>query len=126
MKHEVICIVCPRGCLLTVDAGRDYAVSGNRCERGVAYGQAEVRHPVRGLTTTVAVSGAAIARAPVRSRGELPKESLPDVMAALRRCRLEAPLRRGDVVLADAAGSGVDIIVTRDLDRVTETEGKQV
>lgn len=124
MKHEVICIVCPRGCLLTVDAERDYAVTGNRCARGIAYGQAEVQHPVRSLTTTVAISGADIARAPVRSRGELPKESLPDVMAALRRCRLEAPVRRGDTVLADAAGSGIDIIVTRDLDRVTEMGGE--
>ncbi|MDI9498692.1 MAG: DUF1667 domain-containing protein [Bacillota bacterium] len=124
MKQEVICIVCPRGCLLTVDSERDWAVSGNHCARGIAYGRAELQHPVRSLTTTVAISGAAIARAPVRSRGELPKETLPEVMAALRRCRLEAPVRRGDTVLADAAGSGVDIIVTRDLDRVTETEGE--
>ena len=32
---ELICIVCPRGCRLTVDENNDYAVTGNSCKRGL-------------------------------------------------------------------------------------------
>ena len=60
---ELICIVCPRGCHLTVDENNDYAVSGNFCKRGEKYGKAEVTNPVRVVTSTVKVvrpaSGAA-------------------------------------------------------------------
>ncbi len=52
---ELICIVCPRGCHLTVDENNGYAVTGNSCKRGEIYGKAEVTNPVRVVTSTVAV-----------------------------------------------------------------------
>ena len=39
---EIICIVCPRGCQLTVDEANGYAVTGNGCPRGAAYGKSEL------------------------------------------------------------------------------------
>ena len=116
MTHEITCIVCPRGCRLTVDPAKDYAVSGNRCPRGIDYGRAELLQPVRTLTTTVALEDAALPRGPVRSRTDMPKGLLLPALEALKGVTLRAPVRRGDVVLADVGGSGVDIIVTRDLE----------
>ena len=55
---ELICIVCPRGCHLRVDEANDYAVTGNSCPRGAAYGRAELTHPTRVLTSTVRIDGA--------------------------------------------------------------------
>ena len=48
---ELICIVCPRGCHLTIDENKN--VTGNSCPRGVQYAINEVTNPMRMLTSTV-------------------------------------------------------------------------
>ena len=47
---ELVCIVCPKGCRLKVDEANDYAVTGNACPRGAAYGKSEIQNPTRVLT----------------------------------------------------------------------------
>ena len=63
---ELICIVCPKGCHLKVDEENGYAVTGNSCERGAAYGKKELVNPTRVVTSTVRIEGAALRRLPVR------------------------------------------------------------
>ena len=55
---NIICIVCPKGCHLTVDEST-LAVTGNACPRGAEYGKNELTHPVRVVTSTVNSSGSA-------------------------------------------------------------------
>ncbi len=112
---ELICIVCPKGCRLTVDVENDYAVSGNSCPRGALYGKNEILNPVRVLTSTVKISGALHRRCPVRTETAVPKSALSDIMKELDSVELESPVRIGDVALKNAAGTGVDVIVTKDL-----------
>ena len=50
-----------------------------------------------------------------RSVSPLPKDQLLPVAAALRQVVLDAPVHDGQLVLADALGTGVDIRATRDL-----------
>ena len=50
--REMICIVCPVGCHLTVDE-ETLEVTGNRCPRGAKYGKKELTNPTRMLTSTV-------------------------------------------------------------------------
>ena len=45
----------------------------------------------------------------------VPKEKMTEVMAALDRVTLHAPVRTGQVVLADVCGTGVDVVATRNL-----------
>ena len=111
---NIICIVCPKGCHLTVDEST-LAVTGNACPRGAEYGKNELTHPVRVVTSTVKVEGAAIGRCPVKTAGSVPKEKMFAVMDALYGVRLRAPVHCGDVVVADVCGTGVDIVVTREL-----------
>ncbi len=111
---NIICIVCPKGCRLTVDE-KTLAVTGNGCPRGAEYGKNELTHPVRVVTSTVRVEGAAIARCPVKTAGSVPKEKMAGVMRALDGVRLTAPVKRGDIAVADVCGTGVDVMVTRDL-----------
>ena len=40
---ELICIVCPRGCVLKVD--KQGNVTGNLCPRGIKYGIQETTNP---------------------------------------------------------------------------------
>lgn len=114
---ELICIVCPNGCRLRVDEEDGYKVTGNACHRGEEYGRNELLHPVRVLTGTVRLHGAELARCPVKTRGPIPKEKLLDAARALCTVDVTAPVQRGDVVLADVCGTGVDVVATRNLRR---------
>ena len=112
---ELICIVCPNGCRLRVDEENGYQVSGNRCPRGAEYGREELLHPVRVLTGTVRLRGGALARCPVKTLGAIPKEMVLDAARALREAEVLAPVRRGDVVIRDLCGTGVDVAATREI-----------
>lgn len=111
---NIICIVCPKGCRLTVDENT-LAVTGNGCPRGAEYGKNELTHPVRVVTSTVRVEGADICRCPVKTAGSVPKEKMFAVMDALDGVCLHAPVHCGDVVLADVCGTGVDVVAMREL-----------
>ena len=117
--RKMICIVCPRGCAITVDEDNDYEVTGNACPRGVTYGRKEVIAPSRTLTTTVRLKGGNLPLVPVQSKTELPKECLADAMHYLNTLTLEAPVKRGTVVCENILGTGVDILVTRDADSLS-------
>jgi len=114
--HEVICIVCPKGCHLQVSKDEktgEYEVKGATCERGIEYGINEVTNPVRVLTSTVRITGSSLARCPVRTDGSIPKARIFDCMEEINRVDLKVPVKVGDVVIEDIAGTGVDLIATR-------------
>ena len=115
MKDDIICTVCPLGCSIeVVHDGREItSLTGNRCQRGVPYARQEVFHPLRTVTTTVAVAGGAIPYLPVKTAQPVPRNSVGDVMNAARSVVARAPVRRGDRVASDIAGSGVDLVATR-------------
>ena len=114
-----LCVNCPLGCRLEVDAdGRDVVeVRGNACKRGVEFARQEHADPRRMVTTTVAIRGAPLPRLPVATAQALPKDRVVDLCRALHQLRLEAPVAIGDVVMADALGTGVDVVATRSLGR---------
>lgn len=117
MEKELLCIVCPTGCRLTVTTEENGAitVTGNGCRRGVDFAKAELTCPTRSLTTTVRTVFAAAPVLPVRTAGEIPKESVADAMRAINAVLVKEPVGVGDIVLKDLLGSGVDVIATSDI-----------
>lgn len=113
----MICIVCPRGCRMEAEQDElgHLQVTGAGCARGARYAETELTAPMRTVTTTVRVTGAAIGRLPVKSARPVPKELVRDTVAALRGFVVSAPVQRGTVIAADVAGTGVEFIATRDL-----------
>lgn len=112
---ELICIVCPKGCRLHVDEEHDYAVTGNACPRGAIYGHGEIKNPVRVLTSTVKLVGGLYRRCPVKTDGSVPKAKLMEIMKQLNAVELTSPVHIGQVVLSDAAATGVNVVVTKNL-----------
>ena len=112
---ELTCILCPKGCLLRIEKSTLY-VSGNSCENGVDYAKAELCHPTRTLTGTVKLLNGALPRCPVRSSAPIPKELLPEAMAALSGLTLYAPVTLGQVLVENFLGTGTDLIITRTID----------
>lgn len=115
VPRELICINCPMGCslLVQVENGEVVSVTGNTCPRGAEYARNEVLHPMRMVTSVVPVKGGQLAMASCRTASPIPKEQVFEVVRQLRQVVLEAPVRIGDVILTDAAGTGVAVIATR-------------
>ena len=80
---ELICIVCPKGCHLRVDEENGYAVTGNSCEKGAAYGKKELTNPIRVVTSTVRVEGGKRRRVSVKTSRDIPKSRIFEAMALL-------------------------------------------
>ena len=63
MTRELTCIVCPKGCQITVEfdeSKRVLSVNGHTCKRGEEYANTECTAPRRTITTTVAVAGGGV------------------------------------------------------------------
>jgi CxxC motif-containing protein len=115
--RELTCIRCPKGCQITVtiEHGEVTDVTGNTCPRGEEYARKEVTNPTRVVTSIVPVDGSpTCAMASVKTARDVPKDKVLDVIDALRPVRLQAPVRIGDVVLADVCDTGVDVVATKD------------
>lgn len=116
--RELTCVVCPAGCRMTVtldDGGAILKIEGNTCARGKDYATSEVTHPVRTLTSTVPVETAAGKKMlPVRTDKPIPKEKLFDAMDVIRASKAAAPIRTGDVLIADFIEPGTNLIACRD------------
>jgi CxxC motif-containing protein len=112
---RLACVLCPVGCELVID--RDEAgelrIEGNQCEKGVPFAVEETLHPKRNLATSVPVRGTAAKMVSVRLSGTVPREMLFPILAEIAKLRPEAPVRRGQVLIADVLGSGIDVIATR-------------
>jgi CxxC motif-containing protein len=67
------------------------------------------------VATTVRVRGGLHPLLPVATSAPFPKPRLFELMDALRKVEVQAPVRAGDVVLPNALGEGVDIIASRDI-----------
>lgn len=114
---ELTCIGCPLGCPLTVtiDGKEVVEVKGNTCPKGAAYAKKEVTNPTRIVTSTVRVSGGSCPMVNVKTASDIPKEKIFECIEALKGVIVPAPVRIGDVILADVAGTGVDIIAARNV-----------
>ena len=118
MKRQMICICCPVGCRLEVDAARNgINVAGNRCPRGEAYGVEEVTAPKRVVTAVVRSNSAVLHYIPVRTNRPLPKEKAPRLLAALYGLSVKVPVTAGAVALTDFEHTGVDVIFTRSIEK---------
>ena len=112
---SLVCIGCPKGCHLLVDEENDYKVTGNGCRIGAEYGANELRNPTRTVTTTVKVNGAMHACLPVRTDKAIPKGMMFDIMAYLKDVEVNAPVKRGDVIVENILDTGANIIASRDI-----------
>ena len=117
MEKNIICTVCPRGChvKVTLNGTEVTEISDYGCKRGKEYAAAEATHPVRILTTTVKIAGSPYNLLPVRSNAPVPKKLQMACMEVIKCICVTAPVKAGDVVLANICNTGVDIVATKAL-----------
>ena len=132
---EIICITCPKGCHLKVDE-ETFAVTGNSCPRGAVYGANELRSPVRVVTSTVIVEDVGTSsarprtsdacpcspsgekpprRLPVKTDRPIPKGKMFEVMEEIAKVKVQAPVKVGDVLIPNVAGTDGNVVATKSL-----------
>ncbi|MBQ7886925.1 MAG: DUF1667 domain-containing protein [Clostridia bacterium] len=114
---NLICIGCPLGCPLTVEMeGNEVkSVSGNTCPRGDAYAKKELTNPTRIVTSTVRVAGGKLAMVSVKTQSDIPKGKIFECVKALKDVEVTAPVKIGDVIVENVAGTGVNVIATKNV-----------
>lgn len=116
MKREFVCIVCPRGCPLSIDLDT-LEVTGNTCKRGEEYAKAEVTNPTRVITSSVRVNNREDSLVSVKTNNPVPKGKIFEVMKEINKVSVPAPTHIGDVVIKNVLGlEGVDVVITKNID----------
>jgi len=118
-KRHFTCVTCPIGCEIDVELqdGRVVSMEGNKCDKGEEFVLQELEEPMRILTTTVRLKGARWAMLPVRSDAPVPRRLLFRAIEELAGVELQAPVKLYDVVLKNVAGTGANIVATRNMEK---------
>jgi len=122
-KKHFTCVICPLGCEIDVElqGGNVVSMEGNKCQKGKEFVLQELEEPMRILTTTVPIKGAKWAMLPVRTDKAIPKRLLFKVIEQLADIELQAPIKMYDVILKNTAGTGANIVATRNMKRTATT-----
>ena len=110
---EFTCIVCPRGCRLTIDD--ELKVTGNSCPRGAEYAVNEVTNPKRMITSFMMVKNRENCVVSVKTSTSIPKGMIFQVMEEINKVGVDAPTRIGDVAIKNVLGTGADIVITKNV-----------
>ena len=115
MERKLTCIICPRGCSLTVSGDADnLAVTGHACPRGETYAINECTNPVRTITSIVRVENREDTMVSVKTAAPVPKSKIFEIMGMIRSTTVTAPIKIGDVVLDNVYGT--QVVITKNID----------
>lgn len=111
-ERKLTCIVCPKGCELTVtlDGDKVVDVKGYTCPRGKDYAVAECTAPVRTVTSTVRCEDGEVVS--VKTSTPVPKGKIFDVMKEIDSAVARNDVRIGDVIIKGVSGTNSDVVAT--------------
>ncbi|MDR1537013.1 MAG: DUF1667 domain-containing protein [Clostridiales bacterium] len=113
----IICINCPIGCRMDVEVEGQTVISvkGNNCARGKSYAQVECVNPTRTLTSTVRLVDGPMEALSVKTSRPVPKTKLRQCIRELKGVEVKPPVKIGDVIARNIAGTGIDMVSTKDI-----------
>ncbi len=112
MTRKITCIICPRGCEMTVDyeGKKVNSVIDNACPRGAVYAENEIASPVRTLTTTALYEDGSVVA--VKTDKPIPKELIFECMKEINKLRIPKSACAPDTVIENILGTGANVIIT--------------
>ena len=114
--REMICIGCPLGCNLTVKIdGENIEVNGNTCPNGERYAKDEITNPTRIVTSTIKVLDGSEVRVSCKTERAIPKDKIFACMDEIKKAKVKAPIKIGDVLIQGVAGTDINIIATKNV-----------
>lgn len=117
MKKTIICTVCPRGCEIHAEFtdASDIVLKGFSCPRGERYAKDECLAPKRLFTSSVRTGTPGRRMLPVRTKEPIAKEMLLPCAEAVKKIRMEGPVKIGEVIQKDFLGTGTDLVASMTL-----------
>jgi len=119
MIKKLVCIQCPMGCKLIVNIDESNSnilkIEGNKCPRGIDYANDEIKDPKRILTSSVKVNGGDLPLVSVKTDRPIPKKLIKEIMLILKEIEINAPIKRGDIIIKNILNSGANIVATRSI-----------
>jgi len=120
--EELTCIVCPKGCRVTVthdpETGVIETIEHADCTRGKAWVTREILDPVRMICSSVLVTGGVLPLVSVRTDRPVPRRVITAVMQEIRQAVTAAPVHSGEVIITNPAGTECNVIATRQVPSV--------
>ncbi|PRR76932.1 hypothetical protein CLLI_26660 [Clostridium liquoris] len=119
MIKEFICKGCEDKCVVSLDWDEEnMEINGNRCEEAFSYAK-EARYDNKDIfTTLVRIKGAKCNVVPVKSSKPMDKKLWVECSKALSMLHVGAPIKIGDVVCHNLLNTGVDILCTKNADKM--------
>jgi len=108
------CICCPRGCKIHVKTNENNEIEeikGNSCPRGANYARQEHIEPFRVFSSTIdVIGGSVVKRLPVKLSKPVPRSRIMEVADAIKAQKVEAPVKRGQIVARNLCGGLCDLV----------------
>lgn len=118
---EMVCIVCPNGCRLTVEQSEGKViVEGNKCKRGETFAVNEITNPTRSVTTSVVTTVKGYPVVSVKTDGEIPKEKIFELVELCKSITITQALPIGTVIAKNLFDTGVNLITTKQMEDTHE------
>lgn len=115
---KIICVRCPKGCEITttLDGYSINYIEGNTCKLGIDYVNNEIKDPRRILTTTVKVINGVHPLVAVWTDKPIPKNKIFQLVEALKKVELKAPIELDRIVLENIFNLGINVVTSGKVD----------
>jgi len=117
---KLTCISCPIGCELSVsldESGKILKIEGNRCPRGKEYAITEITNPQRILPISVKVEDGEMELVSAKTDKPVPKKKMYEIIEYIKKLKVKAPVKRGDLIVEDILGTGANLVATRTVNK---------
>lgn len=120
MLKKFTCIICPNSCDIEAEVNGKLIIdiSGNMCPKGKEYVENEIENPLRNFATSVFVADGDAPLCSVRLTKPIPKSCIFDAVREIKKIRVSAPVKVGQILLENLLGSGADVIATRQINPI--------
>lgn len=121
MIREMVCILCPNSCNLIV-ARDDKNPNGLKidnalCSKGKDYAYNEIFNPKRTIASSILVEDGDLPLVSVKIDKAIPKYKIFDVMKEIKNTKVKAPIKAGDIIIKNVAGTEANVIATKSINR---------
>ena len=121
MKKENICIICPKSCHIEVeyDQSNIVHIKGAGCKKGIEFAENEFINPMRVFTGSVVVKGGNFHLLSVKTSGAISKIYIRELGELTHKIVVQAPIKIGVKVLENVLDQKIDLIATRNVDKIS-------
>lgn len=107
---KLTCIMCPVGCQLEVEKNnKKVTVTGNACPRGAIFGEKEVTHPER-IVTTVKLTKYGVLS--LKTDKSVPKKLIVRILQEIKQIEVKNKPKIGDAIINNIMLTGANVVVT--------------